>query len=208
MAGLSALSSTSVTRQVGGLWDFVMTVRDEDGRLTADLPVLTVTDPSGTPAAVTVDTVSSGVYYAKTVLTSAGRWLASAVTAEHGTLTFTAWADPVVANAGMPTLDDLRGDPEDPDDDGYLGANSYTDAEIQEALDAEAAAQRGACAVPAAYPADLRVALLRRVQRHLVMKSLPLAVLRGDAEADTVRLGGVDPEVRRLEARYPRLVVG
>lgn len=90
----------------------------------------------------------------------------------------------------------------------YLGATSATDAQIQDALDAEAAAQRGVCAVPAQYPPDLAQALKRRVARNLSMQRIPLAVLQGDAEGgSSTILPGNDPEVRRLERPYLWLAV-
>lgn len=92
---------------------------------------------------------------------------------------------------------------------GYLGDHSWTDDEIQAALDAEEAAQATRCRVPIPRPADLDEALCRRVARNLAMRVLPLAVLQGDAEAgSTTRLPGNDPEVRRLEGPWRRLVVG
>lgn len=104
------------------------------------------------------------------------------------------------ALAGMPDLAKVK---------SYLGATSATDEQIQDALDAEAAAQRGVCAVPAQYPADLAQALKRRVARNLSMQRIPLAVLQGDAEAGTAAAlpPGSDPEVRRLEKPYLRLLV-
>ena len=58
------------------------------------------------------------------------------------------------------------------------------------------------------YPKDLRQALLRRVQRNLALRALPLAVLQGDAEAGSTILPGKDLEVRRLEGPFRRLLVG
>lgn len=90
----------------------------------------------------------------------------------------------------------------------YLGDNnSWTDEEVQAALDAESAAQRAVCRVRGVYPADLREALLRRVARNLAMRRLPLAMPQGDAAAGGAVLPGRDPEVRRLEAPYRRLTV-
>lgn len=90
----------------------------------------------------------------------------------------------------------------------YLVDYSWNDDEIQCALDAEEAAQRSKCTIPDPVPVDLEEALKRRVQRNLAMRRLPLAVLQGDAEGGSMVLPGRDPEVRRLEAPYPRLVVG
>jgi hypothetical protein len=80
---------------------------------------------------------------------------------------------------------------------------------IVETLAAETSAQAAACAVPASYPNALGLALKRRVARALTMRALPLAVLQGDAEIGSATfLPGRDPEVRRLEAPYRKLVAG
>lgn len=85
----------------------------------------------------------------------------------------------------------------------YLGSNSYSDEQLQNAIDAESAAQAKVCNVPSPYPRDLREALKRRVARNLAMRPIPLAVLRGDAQAgESNILPGVDPEIRRLEKPY------
>ncbi|HEY0700300.1 MAG TPA: hypothetical protein VGD43_21155, partial [Micromonospora sp.] len=121
-------------------------------------------------------------------------------TTDNGVVDFAAYALGATTEAGMPNADDVV---------DYLGPISATLDEVQGALNAEAAAQRSICRVGAVYPADLREALLRRVARNLALRSLPLAVLQGDAEAgsNTV-LPGRDPEVRRLEAPHRKLVIG
>ena len=88
----------------------------------------------------------------------------------------------------------------------YLGTTSWSDAEITDALNAEADAQRAACRIGSVYPLDLKQALARRVQRNLTMRGLPLAMQTGDAGVTFV--GGRDPEIRRLEGPYRKLVVG
>lgn len=75
----------------------------------------------------------------------------------------------------------------------------------QEVYDAEVADQASRCRVDP-YNAALGAALIRRVSRAIAMRNLPLAVLQDDAGA--TRLGSADPEVRRLEAPYRRLVIG
>ena len=105
----------------------------------------------------------------------------------------------------VPTVSDVR---------AYIGETNarWDDAALTEVLASEAAAQAAVARIPAdptAYPDDLRSALLRRVQRALALRALPLAVLTGDAEAGTSTiLPGRDPEVRRLEAPHRKLVVG
>lgn len=113
----------------------------------------------------------------------------------------------------MPVAPDLT------DVKAYLGTDhSWSDTEVQSALDAETAAQVRACSLPVdpdplnplPYPADLAEALCRRVAANLANRSLPLGVSAAISEAaiSTTRVGGGDREVRRLEAPWRRLVVG
>lgn len=107
----------------------------------------------------------------------------------------------------LPTVDDVV---------AYLGdaaASWETDPDeypaIEEELSAETSAQARLCLVPTPYPDELKLALLRRVQRALSMRALPLAVLQGDSESGSAAfLPGRDPEVRRREAPFRRLVGG
>lgn len=100
--------------------------------------------------------------------------------------------------------------------DAYLGGedgHSFTDEELQGALDAETAAQAARCRLPdpvSADPvsADLDEALKRRCARNLAMRRIPLAVPQGDAESGPTIIPGNDPEVRRLEAPYRKRKVG
>lgn len=207
---VSALSSTNIERPIGGEWILSVLVTDADCDAVDAVPVVTVTLPAGTTATPTVETLSTGVYRAVYALGTAGRYIARVVAAGYGAADFVAFVTATTAATAMPTLIDLRGDPEVEGDLGYLGPNSFTDAAIQDALDAEAAAQRRVCNVPAAYPDDLRQALLRRVARNLSMRKLTLALARGDAEAGSsdIVLGGNDPEVRRFERPHRKLVMG
>lgn len=93
--------------------------------------------------------------------------------------------------------------------------NSWSDEAVTEALTAEIANQLRVCKFPAdpdlpvpplAYPADLSDALKRRVARNLSLRPLPLGVQVN--ESVVARLGGLDAEVRRLEAPHRRLVFG
>lgn len=105
----------------------------------------------------------------------------------------------------------------------YLGIDAddeSRDAELGGVLATEIANQRKAVrasafgvdpeppADPLPYPADLAEAVCRRVARNLALRNLPLAVLRGDAEAGGNTLPGKDPEIRRLEGPYRRLPSG
>jgi hypothetical protein len=90
----------------------------------------------------------------------------------------------------------------------YLGASSWPDEEITEALTAETAAQAVNCRIPATYPADLGEALKRRVARNLALRGVPLSVQQGDADTSPAYIPRIDPEIRRLEAPHRRLIVG
>lgn len=177
-------------------------VRDLDGVLTnAATVTLTVTRPDLTTEqpAVTNPPEETGHYEGAYTLTQPGRYLFAWTTTDPDT----AEASAVEATepGGLPTLTAVK---------TYLGevAAQWTDPDLTDALTAEAAAQARVCRVRADYPADLREALLRRVQRNLAMRALPLAVLQGDAEAGSTVLPGRDPEVRRLEAPHRKVVVG
>jgi hypothetical protein len=108
----------------------------------------------------------------------------------------------------LPTVDEVV---------AYLGdgANRWTSdggdtyPAIAEELEAETSAQSRMCDYGSPYPDELKLALLRRVQRALQMRSLPLAVLQGDSDTGNASfLPSRDPEIRRREAPYRRLVGG
>lgn len=102
---------------------------------------------------------------------------------------------------------------------GYLGTDhSWTNDQVQSALDAEQAAQAAVVRFPAdpappagplPYPADLAEALFRRVAHNLAVRALPLGVQATvtDAAALATYVGGTDAEVKRLEAPYRKRVV-
>lgn len=85
-------------------------------------------------------------------------------------------------------------------------AGQWDDVQLQAALDAEDAAQRARCRVPDVRPADLKQAWFRRVSRNLAMRKAPLGLQVGEVE--TTRVGSQDPEVRRIEGPYRRVVIG
>jgi len=190
----------SQTLVLGAVWVLSVLVQDDDGGFTAVAPTCTVTLPNGTTAAPAMTDQGGGVWRALYTTTAAGRHVARVVSTGYGATDLTAFVTALVAAAGMPALADVK---------AYLGTNSWTDAEIQDALDAEAAAQRRKCRIPADYPADLAQALKRRVSRNLNMRKLALAVLRGPADGgDATVIPGRDPEVQRLEAGYRKVVFG
>jgi len=183
------------------VWALRVSVTDLDGYAVdaASATAVTVTLPGGTTSAPTVETVTTGDYRATYTAGTAGRYVARVVVTGYGAADFAAYAAATTTGTGMPDVTAVA---------NYLGADasSWDTDDLQDALDAEASAQRDRCRVPAVYPDSLRQALLRRVQRNLAMRRLPLAVLQGDAEA--TRIGGNDPEVRRFEAPYRKLVIG
>jgi hypothetical protein len=199
---VTVISADSAEVSVGGLWEVAVTVRDPDGALTSTVPDLTVTPPDGTPdAPVAMTQVAAGVFRTLVTIDAAGRWVARA-DADGAVADVAAWAASPTPGTGMVVLADLTGA------GGYLRNTSFTDAEVQDALDAEAQAQRDCCTIPAVYPASLREALLRRVQRNLAMRSLPLAYQQGDAEGGDTVLPGWDIEIKRYERRYPKVTIG
>lgn len=195
---LRARSGASVNLPVGGVWDIDVRVLDADGCPVESTVTVTVTLPDATTATPTVESVTGGRYRAEYVVGPVGRYVARVTTAAYGAADFTAYVTAVVNGVAMPTIVDL---------DNYLGTHSHTDDDLQDALDAEASAQRDVCRVPAAYPDALRSALLRRSQFHLAMKRVTLGVIPGDADRDALR-PGFDSEVRRFERPYRKLTVG
>lgn len=81
---------------------------------------------------------------------------------------------------------------------------------IEHALAAEKRAQAGRVQYPADVDglADLCEALMRRVQRNLAMRKLPLAMVANPDSGTVSRPGGRDPEIRRIENAYPKTAVG
>lgn len=162
--------------------------------------VLQLTAPDTSHPTATVTHAATGVYTSTPIPDQLGEW--SGTWTVTGTVTDLVYfrfrvVDPAVEN--VLTLTDAK---------DYLGANSYTDAQIQDALDAESVAQAQVCRIPEPMPRDLKQALKRRVARNLAMRPIPLAVLRGDAQAGEANiLPGVDPEIRRLEKPYLWLLV-
>lgn len=105
-------------------------------------------------------------------------------------------------------LADLRSG--DPDNPGYLEDTSWTNTDLEDALAAESAAQAKACEIPAdpgPGTVDLDQALKRRVAVNLIRRRWLTDDNRGDSDSPPP-LPSRDPEVRRLEAYYRRLVMG
>ena len=202
MTSLTVLSKPSAYAVLGEAWTVRVRTVDEYGYVTgAVAPVAAAVLPDASALVPTfLSDTSLGDWTTSIVLTQAGRWTLHVSTPEDA-LDVAVWAEGPTTGTGMPTVDDVA---------RYLGqsASSWDRGTLQDALDAERSDQRARCGERAQYPDALRQALLRRVARNLAMRRLPLAVNVGDADGGSLVLPGRDPEVRRLEAPYRRLVVG
>lgn len=93
----------------------------------------------------------------------------------------------------------------------YLGptAAKYSDSVLNGVIATESAAQAAKVKYPDPVPADLAEALLRRCQRNLALRALPIGLtdVQGDSDSRAY-IPGRDPEVRRLEAPYRKMVFG
>ena len=202
---LTALSWTNPTVYVGGNWT-IRVLASDDTREPVDVAgTVTVTAPDGTVTAGVTTVASSrvrGISYVTIVPLEPGRYVVAVTVPGAGVAYFTATAVEPTATAAMPDVQDCV---------DYMGGDdaiSFTDDDVQQALDQETSAQARVCRIPAAYPADLRGALLRRVQRALAMRSLSLAVRESTDGESTIIVPGRDPEVRRLEAPYRKVMLG
>lgn len=181
-------------------WLIGVQVTDDDGCAVDVAPTITVTLPGGTSSPVTPEATGDGGYrgvYVPAVTT--GRYVAQVEAAGYGAADFVAYATSTTANTDMPTLEQVLVYLE------WVEDNENNDAAT--AFATEMAAQRRVCRVGAVYTDDLRGALYRRVARNLALKNIPLAILGGkDGQGDLV-LPGNDPEVRRLERPYRKVIL-
>jgi len=195
-------SGSSVTLAVGDVWVIDVRVTDVDRLSYVDDPAtVTITLPAGGTVEPVVEALGSGRYLATYAVGATGRYVARVITATSGTVDATAYVEAVTTAAQMPTITDL---------DNWLGpeTHSWSDDDLQDALDVEASNQRDMCRVPAVYPKALRGALLRRAARHLALRApRPEASDQGETGA-LARQYGRDSEVRRLEAPWRKLTVG
>ena len=195
---VTATSQESGQRIVGDLWPIEVEVVDANGWAASVTPTVTITLPDGSTATATAE-ARGRCFRAEYELTVPGRHLAAVVAAGYGRADFAIQAVDATPAGRMPQLADAT---------TYLKQNSWTAEEIQGALDAETDAQRDVCFIPAYYPNSLRDALLRRVQRNLAMRRLPLAVQQTDAEGgSSTILPPWDPEISRLEKPHRRLLI-
>lgn len=197
----AATTPTAGVSDVGDTWILGVEVRDDKTNDLVDATVaVTVTRPDDTTSALAVTQDGTGLYRASYVLLAAGRHFAVA-SVSGAVVSVVTYAVTAAAPGKPPNVQNLR---------DYLkeSAAQWTDPDLQDALDAQGLAQAKKCRVGAEFPADLRLALLRRCMRHLALRSLPLAMPQGDAEAGPAILPGKDPEVRELEAGHRKLVTG
>lgn len=101
----------------------------------------------------------------------------------------------------------------------YLGedsASQWDDDELTRTYAAELEDQTKRCRIPYSLvdgvvvfsrPAALDEALLRRVARNLALRKAPLGIAASTDGVDVVRVGSSDPEIRRLEGPYRRMVI-
>lgn len=199
---ISAISPQSALLDVGDSWELDFVVKDDDGYAATPTLAVVVTTPGGTTASPTPEAVVTGYYRTRYTVAAAGRHTA-VVTASGtvvGVVTFACFASSPVAASAMPTASDAE---------TYLGTTGFSTAQITAAFNAEVAAQRATCRIPAVYPADLKEALFRRVARNLAARTVPTTSFTSFEGGGTVtRVPMRDPEIVRLEAPYRRLVVG
>lgn len=182
----------------GATWLLQVDATDADGVPVTEDPAVTITLPDDSETVATVEAgAGGGCYLVSHVTTLKGRYVAEIVSGADA-VGASAYAAPLTTEGGMPTVGDL---------DNYLGTHSWSDDDLAEALNAEAAQQRRECRVPAVFPDNLRSALLRRAQFHLAMRRVQLGVIPGDAERDALR-PGFDSETRRFEKSHRRLPTG
>ncbi len=174
----------------------------------SELPGLVVFLPDGeqfTPPVVFeaesgYDVYPDAIYVATVPLPFPGRYMAAVISGSTVLVTAQAFAAQT-AVSNIPDFAALN---------DYLGgdeAHSWTEGQLQEAIEIEAAAQRRVCRTPAVYPNDLRAALLRRAARFLDMKRRQTAGDDGgDFEVPSTVAIGRDQEIRRYEAPWRKVV--
>jgi hypothetical protein len=203
-----ALSNDQVDLTVGQVWQIIVEAEE--------LPILVILLPDGSALspAVTFEQVAgyernvltwgNYAYVAELLPAVAGRYIASASTTDGANALFQAWVGAVTPNTSLPDADELS------DWLGGSDAHSYTDEELTQELAAASAAQRRVCRIPAAYPDDLREALMRRAARLLYMRRQLTALPRdeGDFGLPASAPPGRDYTTKDLEAPWRKIVVG
>jgi hypothetical protein len=196
---LKALCNTSVDLMLNDVWVLDIESTDADGNLFNSDPVVTVTSPSGVVTTPTVEALSLGRYRAVVTVNQAERWIAVAAASGYGTTSFSAYVQAVTLNAGLPDVDAVRAY-------GSISEDSWTDAEIQEVLDSEAAHQRRHCSIRGIYPPELAEALKFSVVQSLQTRSSFSSTNADEYEnPGNTRPAYRHPYVKRLEAPYRKM---
>jgi len=189
----------SDTLNVGNQWVIAVAVRDLDGCYTdAVTPVVTITLPNASTATPTLERTDTGIYRTTYTVAAAGRYIGSVVAAGYGSADLALNVSAVTTGTGVPSVDEYK---------NYVKQDfgSWDDEEIEATLLSEASAQRAVCRVGAVIPPDLREAVMRRVRVNLSRRNLPVLVTV-DSEGNNTFLPTNDPEVRRLERPYRKVV--
>jgi hypothetical protein len=177
-------------------------VLDADGDLAAPGgAVLTITLPDGTTSAPSLTSTETGIYTCDYTAPAAGRYTARFVSSGVNAGAIEDVFDVMAPTLAQVGLDAVR---------AYLGEAEarHDDETLARILAAEQSAQRARCRLDP-YAPDLAEALLRRVQRNIAMSALPIGITEASGDAgNRSYVPGSDPEIRRLEAPYRRLVVG
>jgi len=199
----------TVDRFVGQLWEIRVRATDSWGYPASGTPGVAITLPDGTTLSPAPDVTADGTWSSRWtvsyLLADAGRHLATVSLAGSSSEVLQCYASLVTATADLPTAAEL---------DGWLGGageHSWSDGDLQEALDSEASNQRRMCRVPAAYPPDLWWALMRRAARALAMKRQLTEQPRSDSadfDLPATMPPGRDADIRRLEGPWRKLTAG
>ena len=188
---------SETTLDIGDTWEFSFPV-PEDSVVT-----VTLTDPNGdtTPMTPVIEDEEATI---SATLTEGGRYLAVVIITTDGVTAvtpYTVWAEE--PGGHVPTFEEVK---------AYLNAGgeiSWTDDQVQDALNTERSDQFKVCTIPANYPAALAGALKRRVARNIAAQSMPIAQITTFDTGQTVnRVPRTDPEVIRLEGPYRRIALG
>lgn len=186
---------------LGAVVPLTFEVCDADGApANAGASSITMTrDGASTGESLTLTNPETGVYQLDYTPAQVGRYVAVATFTGANAGTAVDVFDVLAAGLSVVTLADVQ---------AYLGDVSWTAPEIQQALDAERAAQRRRCRIDD-YGPDLREALCRRVARNLAARAVPVASFTSfEGGGTSTRVPTKDPEIARLEGPYLRLVVG
>jgi hypothetical protein len=196
---ITPISGDSASLYEGSRWVLEVRVTDDNGCAAEETPTFTAVLPGGGTETPAAESLGQGFYRAAVTVSEPGTWVVTALATGYGVTAFrasvTSLTDPL---AHVPDLAAVK---------AYLGiTDSSKDAVITDALNAETESQANWCRIPVVYPVSLGQALKRRVARNLALRGIPLAVLQGDAESGSLTLPGSDPEVKRLERPYRKLV--